>query len=417
MSEARTRSRGELDRPVKGPIYKYANGELSYTMLCEEAHDGQEISDVVIPNYHARSARGEIFNNPMSLKRSVVSYGAGGSEYQVSSTTGIRYEVPVAPTRFYAEQWRLSPTALSDLYVNQADRPVAEDMLQAAKLIALAQVDSSDYKFGESLLEARETLRFAKNPLKALKPIVNDFGRKARRKASRFKRYEDKIRAVEDVWLSYRFAVTPIWLDVEDAIEAFDTWKTGDERPVRLTSRGQQLFTHNVSDTVLKGSNTETYDTSSWYTEQAKAGIMYHVTDPVRDAQFILGLRKKDIPEALWAVVPYSFMVDRMLDISSAIRGLTNLADPSVRILSGWTTVKTSATHTCILSDRVLSNSSDSGCSGETVTLTDETYTRTPWLPNVSDVIPPLNVGGLVKDLTSIADLTALLHSRFKIFR
>lgn len=133
----------------------------------------------------------------------------------------------------------------------------------------------------------------------------------------------------------------------------------------------------------------------------------------MRDIFFKLGLRLKDVPEGIWAVVPYSFMIDRAIDISSSIRALTNLLDPSVRILAGWVVEhnesKTSSqlltvTHS-VYTYEIGADSQEQGSFA---------YTRTPWVPTVFDAIPEFDISGLVDDVTKVADLLALVYRNFR---
>jgi hypothetical protein len=107
-------------------------------------------------------------------------------------------------------------------------------------------------------------------------------------------------------------------------------------------------------------------------------------------------------------------MVDRVVNISDSIRGLTNLLDPSVKILAGSLTEKTDRK----FSAQLISQSS----SGYAVSINADvfhddqfSYNRTVWKPTASDTLPPVQIGGLVRDVTSTTDLLALILANFKV--
>jgi hypothetical protein len=110
--------------------------------------------------------------------------------------------------------------------------------------------------------------------------------------------------------------------------------------------------------------------------------------------------------------MPYSFMVDRVWDVSKMVRSLTTLADPRVKILAGWVRQKYNAEQSLSFVNQVNP--------GWTVTVSSDTwkkqeslYDRQPWIPTASDVIPRVKPLGLVNDITKTLDLAALTYQYF----
>jgi hypothetical protein len=105
--------------------------------------------------------------------------------------------------------------------------------------------------------------------------------------------------------------------------------------------------------------------------------------------------------------MPYSFVVDRALDVSSSISGLSNLADPSIRILAGSVTTRSSDFTSISLTDVI---NPDYSISVNPTVFEDEVfaYNRVIWDPSIIDTIPPLNLTGLVDDVTKVTDSLAL---------
>jgi hypothetical protein len=147
--------------------------------------------------------------------------------------------------------------------------------------------------------------------------------------------------------------------------------------------------------------------------KSVRAVVQYRVQPPLREWQYKYGLRFKDVPELMWDLFPLSFMYDRVLNIGDAVRGLTNFVDPSIKVLGGTVSVTTETAQ-----DISMVKQSASGwtvtISPDTEYLFTESYVRAVWQPSVLNVVPPVLPGGLVKDLTSMADLGALILQRLK---
>lgn len=399
----RTRTRAE------GPVIEDLNwisavsganqGHVQCTM-----HDKLELmEDVVTDNYFRRSKDGEIINNPCEYTvRS--STASGGGSYLAYDTAGNPAQLSQGGSV------TLALCAYHNVYAREiltfgSDR--ADILVGLAKAKALSYVDSTPYAFLEDALEVRETLRFLRSPFKSLRSLSRQFRKSLR---SFDKRTPRKLAdAISDAWLEYRFAAAPLVrsaMSVHDALA--DKTMT---RPLRLTARG--FSKDGRTDRLLiESANGKGFflDSDREIQFQARAGILYEVGNPLVDFNFKAGLRLKDVPEGLWAVMPYSFMIDRVLDISGAIRGLTALLDPSVTILAGWTTTKSDARTT----DRASHQEHPTvrvDITGDPVVTKEFGYSRTPWSPSMSDVLGTPEMVGLVSDATRIGDLAALILS------
>jgi hypothetical protein len=138
--------------------------------------------------------------------------------------------------------------------------------------------------------------------------------------------------------------------------------------------------------------------------ESARAYVIYRLNDPLNDWRQTFGLRAKDLPEALWAVVPWSFMVDHVLDVSARIRAVTAFSDPTIDILGGGVVVKSTRVETWKYLRQQDTGYSFSG-GGDTEATITSSYNRTTWTPTVADLIPSeLEWKGLVSDSLTIAD-------------
>lgn len=150
--------------------------------------------------------------------------------------------------------------------------------------------------------------------------------------------------------------------------------------------------------------------------DETSAGILYSVSNPLQGFRFKYGLRNKDIPVTIWAVVPYSFMIDRVFHISAALRAVTNLADPDVHILAAWSRSKIEDEETLSFDSNWTYPNSVPGVATVYVEGSKHknktfSYTRDVWKPTVADAIPPATYAKFVDSFTKLADITAITHT------
>jgi hypothetical protein len=299
----------------------------------------------------------------------------------------------------------------NDLQVDQPDR------MSQAKFMALSQVDSTPYAFGEDLGEMRKTLEFLKNPLKSIlgttKSMQRDLRRDFKQKSPRTKKQAaeyalNRAESMSDIYLSYRFGLSPLVRSAHDAIEAL-SYKIS-ASPERRTARGFANWSHSRTGTGTVGSsgNTDTYSKGYSIEKKWRASILYEVSNPSQKWQRDLGLRGKDLPHTLWQLMPYSFMVDRVVDVSSAIRGMANLVDPNVKILAASVVIKKDEQSWHQMTNRTTSGWHHE-VTGEKVINKEFVYKRIVYRPSFADTLPPVNFGGLTDTATKLADLTAII--------
>jgi hypothetical protein len=147
---------------------------------------------------------------------------------------------------------------------------------------------------------------------------------------------------------------------------------------------------------------------------RGKASILYTVSNPCYDWRYRLGFRPKDFPTTVWQIMPYSFMVDRLYDVTSFSKGAINLGDPMVKILMGCYSEHNERS----ISFEMTGTQNPGGTihSSDKPVYTDFSYTRSPWVPTFSDTVPSLNLKGLVEDATKITDLITLILGNFSPF-
>ena len=393
-------------RQLSGPSYdsmvvSNADGVIEERpMTMSQSNDVMQ--DVVTPGYHKRVAQGEIINNPCSYEFAAMD-SSGGSYLKTTydANPEIWTEYDGGSITSYHTSW--PPPIDLDLGDVEGD----------AKVRALAQIDRTPFAFGEDLLELRETLRFIRSPLSSIRHLVDTMNREAR-KAVRGSGSSSKsiAKAIADVYATGRFALTPLVKSIYDAAEAYDMEDF--TRPERLNARGFASGEDKESETVNR-TTSYSYDVlhEKEASESGHAHIMYSVSNPIYDMRFRLGLRAKDFPLTLWQIMPLSFMVDRLANVSTAVQAATNILDPSIKVLAASYTRRTT-----VQEDWTVTACTRPGYSvvvtGDTVVHKNFDYQRKLWKPSLSDVQVPWNPGELVKDVTAIADLVAIITQRLR---
>ena len=403
VARHRERGFGSINGTINNQ-YLVGSGPLTSGEYLQR-YEAEVMDDYVTDHYHRRILAGEIINNPCVYTHQTIeedsseetSYNPAGT----GTTLTIRQTGPITKYRMYG-------TGTGYL----AATPVLNTSMAEAKLAALASIDSSAHAFAEDAGELQETIRFLKNPIGSLKDLTvslrNELRRTNRTTYVKARSAATLAKEVSSLWLEYRFAASPLVRSVNDALEAYSEIQVFP--PERLTSRGKSTGESIVMDSVVTLSG-HTFSRVTTSELEQKAAILYTVTNPIRDWRYRYGFRSKDFPTTTWQLVPLSFMVDRMYDVTSFLKGAINLGDPKVKILSGSQTTKVRTTES--VKYQGYNGSPDWSAIGDGNERTRDTfsYNRVPWSPSFSDTIPRFKPEGLVSDITNVADLTALIIS------
>lgn len=405
-----TRVRNENSPDASETFVKYWNGNYFDALNHVSLRQLKEMTDTVVPRYHERIAAGEIINNFCQLESEYRETGEGYYYAHDSAYSNV-FEGSGGSLTMY--QLKVCPTVTEYGYPDRSYD--INYMIDVAKQKAIKNIDPTPYAFMEDAFEIRETINFLKNPVRGLLNLGTSFQKAYRQKRASWRPGVKIADELSNTWLEYRFAASPLIRSVQSAAEALED-KLQEVDPPRKTARGimrEETRLNTVDRYMFDAEAFQDFRKTLDASADISAGIIYEVSNPVRDLSFKLGLRAKDIPETMWQIVPLSFMVDRVLDISGMIRGITNLLDPNVRILAGWVRAKEALDTSIIAETQYIP--------GYTITMDADlvldkkfVYQRTPWLPSVSDTLPSANARGLVKDATSLLDLLTLTYSRLR---
>lgn len=406
----RTRSRAK-ENVFKNVIYT-VNGVMQpgFPQSVLLASQSETMTDTVIPDYFARKKAGDVMANACSYTNTQVACSGGGSRVATHKTQP-RVDIVGGGgslTRYYrlALAGSLRPTD----YVVSAKS--VDALASEANAKAIADIDSSPYSFAEDIATWKQTANFLRDPIGSLrglsKAFSSDVGKLEQRRKALI-----RAKAIADVWLTYRFAISPL---IRSCMSALDAFADAPVRPKRRTARGSVTDTGSQSGIQTKGSppNQYIWDVKNELTRQVRSAIHYEISNPVMDWRFKYGLRVKDYPELLWDLTPYSFMVDRITDVGNTIRGLTNLSDPTLSILAATWTLRQGSTATYRLTKNNGNSNFDIVITPDEEKLVSFLYNRNVWQPTWSDTIATPDLANLVNSATKIADLTALITQRLK---
>jgi hypothetical protein len=361
----------------------------------------ESINDVVTPGYRKIVAEGGIVNNPCEMVfYSLHDGGGNGFWHRHETSSNLDWWHSGNITEFFTDfcKFHIPPLEYN-----------LQSMIEDSRTLALSNIDNTPFAFGEDLGELKETIEFIKTPLKSIQHLFRKIKRLALKRAKRDRL--PVVKAFANVYLEYRFALMPLLRSILQAIEAYQY--TQPTLPERLTARG---FAEVALDNLNATTTSEpipgwfySFDHSSSVEVKVSSSILYTVSNPMYDSiRYKLGLRIKDIPHTMWQLLPLSFMVDRLIDISSFIRAATNLADPAVKILAASTVVRVGSYKDWTFSD-FKANGFTGTTAGNTCTENKFEFTRTVWQPTAFDLIPPVHPGRLVDEVSSIVDLIALI--------
>lgn len=150
--------------------------------------------------------------------------------------------------------------------------------------------------------------------------------------------------SLSGLWCEMRFGWRPFLGTLEgvrDALARLDL-----DEATRLTYRATELMDHTVLKTNVQHSpifnwqTTQRYIHKMEYRSVLRAGIIREDTVTLARA---LGLSKDYIGIAVWDYIPYSFLVDRVLNIGSYIRSL--MPSGSAEFSRAWCVERYSVTH------------------------------------------------------------------------
>lgn len=388
------------------------------------------ISDWVTPGYHKLIKAGNIINNPLHIHE----VSQEDPEIDVYYSTVVyrnmmnrlnRDKVEVCPyevINVYGTQ-RVSTIANVDYIGMPADLDYG---VVEAKAItkAWARVNESDMlalaTAKESGKTAADLQRLARKTLKAIRFIRHP---KLPKNLSR-KKLSEYYKEAEDLYMQARYNLRPLYYDILGAMKVAtgtsDTKRAYRNVRDRYTIRATSTDNFSNSDTLVKIDPRFPrvklrIKRSSSVQVESKAGVLCSARDLTKWEQSGISL----IPETVWELTPFSFILDWFGNFGEVISSWT--PKPGIKILTSWVTTEVVKTQTITVGvDEITDITSGSNALGGisstetnvsiggTMSRIDRTVTRTPnprrtWVPHLDvnlDYAKILDLAIIGKNLT-----------------
>lgn len=398
----RSRSRYKQDSRTRTYQRNMATGIDIQSFITSINSVHETMVDTVTPGYTNRVAQAILPQNQLSYTclsntepytTTVVKDGGGVRTWNIVGNT----------TQFHTKSWYAG--TFPSIPAMPANAPTLVHLTSVAQAKALARIDKPDHAFGEPIAEIANTLRTIRDPIKTIFKISRSFKRNLK-----LRRIKHGSREFSDFWLSYSVNLGPNIGAVSDIISAtasrFARFPPVKSDYAEETYDSGPLFADTAG--VIGGWNHRR-KCRRVVRYKAKAGLIYSVNDRNSKSTW-LGLRARDLPVVGWELIPFSFMIDRMYNVSGFLQACGALLSSNVEILGGYTVVRTEDSRTYRFTDLSTGGAGNSWTPRDTTPWESTSFSisRSSWKPTFANALPPLNVGGLVRDLHSTLDLVTL---------
>jgi len=332
----RTRTAGAYSRSWKRTIDKSPAGAIqsdSGVVFSGSQYnaDVRTMTDTVVPGFKKLVAKGHIFMNPYSqLKddRSTTVVNLGFGPHPSWGTREISGSL--------ACEWSIPPS-----YPAWFDQRVA-DAKARTLLRAHSKVASEEFLALVTVAEAHKTASMLAKPFSVAQKLLEQM---VRRKATLVSKGLTALSAASAAWLEYRFGWRPVIQDIQGIAkawyDAYDQHETPVRRVARASDKNIVWISHgNVSKMSRPGTTEVTMVADYERAALVSSGVLYQLQDENLGTATArrMGLRLSDVPASAWELVPYSFVVDRFVDVGVWLNAIT--PKPGVSILGSWTVVR-----------------------------------------------------------------------------
>jgi hypothetical protein len=233
----------------------------------------------------------------------------------------------IAPPRWYAYAYR-------DAFSNF---PMAKPFLDNR---LLERIGSTKLELGVELIEMRETADFVRDKTMYLLRNILDIRRGKIPRALKEKRikriWREKRRdRASRMLLEYRYALMPLMGSIEDSIKLIDEgFKRPDAQRLFSVAKASKTFKKPGYERVSTRSDKVITTTRSEGILMAHAKVYYTFSSVFLSDMKQLGASRGDVPQMIWEVLPFSFVVDMAIGVSAYLSRLT--ATQGLTFVSGY---------------------------------------------------------------------------------
>lgn len=382
------------------------------------------MNDVVTPGFHQLIASGAIINNAMMKIDTARVYTSNISGW-TSTTADLTntFEGTGSVTQYYVGRHSggaiISGSDIDSSFVQDHEN----DTIKALKQQTLANLDRTPYNFAEDVAELHSTLQLLRHPLEQLVDLASTTARKHKLIS---RRERDKMRSLKHIaaaakqaskaWLAMRFAYGSIYYSADQMLtEYLDPVKNkATRRRAGDEVNHSETRTSSYTRSKYPGAENAYFTHKISYTSSIRVGCLYEVTNPIDTWRERNNLRLKAVPVTLWNIIPYTWATDRLFDVSKTIKGLTNLADPELKILAAWVSKESSLRDVLTCTSCWNATNTVSFSPDEFGYLTT-TKSRSVWDPYYADTFPSFT-NPFKDSVPGTLDLVSLLMLKLKLF-
>lgn len=271
------------------------------------------ITDVVVPGFHRRVAKGEVFFNPLSSTHAVQTAGGGG--LHVRQKTAITCN----GTPYYPE-WKHDTSFIGGRFASNRGTDAhglfntraligtdeVSDMVHEVSTSVLAKRGASDGDLWQDIAQANLAARTLPDLGKALGAAL------LKQRNSILQRGQ----SLASAYLNARYGIRPLIMDVEDVMKGINK-AIGVERVTTrasLTATRTGMSTFTVSGNVIEYFGVTDVDE---VTVRAMSLDEYSVS-----TAYNIGLSFKGLLTLPWELIPYSFVVDWFVNVGDYLGAL-----------------------------------------------------------------------------------------------
>lgn len=290
------------------------------------------VVDEVNSRFQERSKRGEVINTPFRLVRTATVPSMGP---YLSATSGSK--------TLFGDLTATDFPSASQLPYLMGKMPLwlglpndHTDMRTRVGTSAMARVAGAKYPGLVSAGELGETLRYLRNPIASGLKLASAIERKLSRRVLKNGKYQPGLLAkqldqrpsksiseeLSSLYLETMYGMRPLVREISDLAEALTAQAVTYPRE---TVRSQEDNTWQGSLTRVNSESGITFNETLEYSRKVvvRAGCMYHFYSELDSSNREWGVRLTDVPSALWALTPSSFVVDWFLNTNQVIAALT----------------------------------------------------------------------------------------------
>lgn len=349
-------------------LYPYTTGTL------------EQIEDTPSKDFKKRSGRGDILNTPMH--QLFESRSARASQYRALRVRGAQ---PV-PGGEYVDIFYSGSNINSDFSHDVLPSIDITSLLTAAATACRAKIQAPDVQGFVFLAELRQSLKTLRDPLEGARKAL---------KAIEQKNARGFFKSAADQHLAIVFGLMPFYNDLVKGLKAIRST----EKPFRYTARGIASGSASLGSTQSLVSWWPTVPQKPVNTVidrnvTVRAYSLYEVSLDL-GVSGKLGFSPMEITSAYWELIPYSFVLDRFVDVGKLLDAIKPKIGVTI-LTEGYTILsETNYSRTCTNYTVVDGNMDGSG-GGDYRGLSRREKTRIPGSlgPNVGlTFYPKVDVG------------------------